>query len=385
MRIFKDSRKRLYLRRAVAVLFFLASLTLASVRSGALVYALLYLSVLLPVLSAAYTVYVYYRMCIVQLIDSRILVKNEPGEYVCRLSNDTTSVFTQMKLIPLSDLSEVVDFDRNRTYNLAPGEKEEIRSPVICHRRGVYPIGVDKILITDVLGLMTFSFSPPVEFCATVYPRVLHLDSLSLFDLDGNRTRHIRNSAESEPADTMRSYEPGDDPRLIHWKASARTGSLKVRQLGNTERPAMLIAVDTRKYSSDDRQIVREDNLLEALLAICDYCAVRGIPVDVYTQDTEFSIRSYKDFRELYDWSCQMFFVSDRPDVTMPKNSASCCALLTTGHNIPATSRLELEAASGKDCVLMEFGQDGEYAAADNSRLKVVPVPDECRIDRLLS
>jgi len=183
------SRKRMRLRRVIAVLFFAAALILASLRSGPLVYALLYLSVLLPGLSAAYTIYVYRRLCIVQLIDNHYAVKNEPVDYICRLVNETPSAFTQIQLVPLSDLSEIIDFDSERTFDLAPGESEEIRSPVICRRRGLYSIGIDKVLISDVLGLMTFSFSPPVEFRVTVYPRILHLDSLGLFRLEGNRTR----------------------------------------------------------------------------------------------------------------------------------------------------------------------------------------------------
>ena len=385
MRQHNVRQKRLYLRRAIAVLFFAAALTLASLRSGPLVYALLYLSILLPVLSAAYTVYVYRRMCIVQLIDNHFAVKNEPVEYICRLVNETSSAFTQIQLVPLSDLSEVIDFDGERTFNLAPGESEEIHSPVICHRRGLYSIGIDKILITDILGLMTFSFSPPVEFRVTVYPRVLHLDSLGIFELEGSRTRQSRNSSETEPADTVRSYEPGDDPRLIHWKASARTGSLKVRQLGSIERPALLIAVDTRKYSNDKTQIISEDNLLEALLAICDYCATHGIPVDVHTPDRIFTIRSYRDFRELYDWSCQMIFSSNAQDIAIPGNSVPCCALLTTGQNTALMAQLELEAAAGTECILMQFGQDDSFACSDKSRLRLICVPDDCRIDRLLA
>ncbi len=385
MRKHKVRRKKMYIRRVIAVVFFLAALILASLRSGPLVYALLYLSILLPLFSALYTVYVYRRMCVVQLIDNHFAVKNEPVEYTCRLVNETSSAFTRIQLVPLSDLSEIIDFDGERIFNLAPGESEDIHSPVICRRRGLYSIGIDRILITDILGLMTFSFKPPVEFRVTVYPRVLHLDSLGIFDLEGSKTRQIRSITESEPADTVRSYEPGDDPRMIHWKASAKTGSLKTRQLGAVEKPAITIILDTKKYSDDNCQIVREDNLLESLLAICDYCAICGIPVDIHAQDMFFSIRCYKDFRELYDWSCQMVFRSNEPDVTIPKILTPCCAFLTTGQNPSAVSQLELESASGTECVLMEFGQDSALSVSDNSRLKIISVPDECCIERLLA
>lgn len=379
------SRMGLHLRRLLALLFFAVSLTLASLRSGPIVYAMLFLSILLPILSAAYALYVYYRMRIVQLIANRFAVKNEPVDYTCRLANETASSFTAIRLVPLDDLSEITDFDSGRVFSLASGEIEEVNSTVVCRRRGVYPIGVEKILVTDILGIITFSFPPPVEFIATVYPRVLHLDSFGLFDLEGSRTRHMRSSSETEPADTVRDYERGDDPRMIHWKASARSGSLKVRQLGDIERPSLTVAVDTVKYTDGKAAISREDNLLEALLAMCDYCAVHSIPVDVYTQGRSFFIRSYKDFRELYDWSCHVVFSEKTPALTISASSCPCCALLTTGNASSAAAQLETMSAAGAECILMKFDGGDENISADSSKLRVISVPDECRIDRLLA
>lgn len=42
----------------------------------------------------------------------------------------------------------------------------------------------------------------------------------------------------------LRPYVPGDAPRLVHWKASARLGSLMVREMAEEQQEAMLIWVE---------------------------------------------------------------------------------------------------------------------------------------------
>ncbi len=41
----------------------------------------------------------------------------------------------------------------------------------------------------------------------------------------------------------LRPYRPGDDPRLIHWKTSARTGDLVLKETEDEDRPRLRIAI----------------------------------------------------------------------------------------------------------------------------------------------
>lgn len=50
----------------------------------------------------------------------------------------------------------------------------------------------------------------------------------------------------------LREYRPGDDTRRIHWRSTARTGSLVVRRENQSEGPAATLILDTRGTPGSD-------------------------------------------------------------------------------------------------------------------------------------
>jgi uncharacterized protein (DUF58 family) len=64
-----------------------------------------------------------------------------------------------------------------------------------------------------------------------------------LKDLEGLPSADLSNNDVSFHA--LREYAPGDDRRYIHWKTSARTGTLMVRQFEETRRSHLAIALST--------------------------------------------------------------------------------------------------------------------------------------------
>ena len=71
-------------------------------------------------------------------------------------------------------------------------------------------------------------------------------------DLEGNPTRQLVDADMSFHA--IREYVPGDSRRQIHWKSTAKTGRLMVRQFEESRRSrlAVVLSLAADEYASDD-------------------------------------------------------------------------------------------------------------------------------------
>jgi len=90
-------------------------------------------------------------------------------------------------------------------------------------------------------GLFTKSSRPMHADPVLVYPLVRSLapGEVPAALAPGGRERHRRGRGAG--LYNLRPYRPGDDPRLLHWKTTARTGHLMVREHEEEERPRVRI------------------------------------------------------------------------------------------------------------------------------------------------
>ncbi len=130
---------------------------------------------------------------------------------------------------------------------LAPGAGTDEIFSIPTQRRAVIPVGPVRSVRADPFGLMRRH----VEWAGVqelfVHPRTLHLGGSSAGfrpDLEGKATRDISTSDVAFHA--LREYVPGDDRRHIHWKTTARTGRLMVRQFEETRRSHLAVILSTR-------------------------------------------------------------------------------------------------------------------------------------------
>lgn len=137
---------------------------------------------------------------------------------------------------------------------LAPaGEHEELFA-VPTARRAVVVAGPARSVRGDALGLVrrTVRWSDPVELF--VHPPTVRLRPSAsglVRDLEGEVTRTITNNDLAFHA--LRPYEPGDDRRYVHWRTTARTGRLMVRQFNETRRSQLVLlhSAEESGYASE--------------------------------------------------------------------------------------------------------------------------------------
>ena len=122
-------------------------------------------------------------------------------------------------------------------------------------RRGVIPVGPMTISRGDPLGILRREQAWPEVQTIYVHPVTTPIPSTSaglMRDLEGASTSTIVDSDLAFHA--IRDYLPGDSRRHVHWKSTAKTGQLMVRQYEETRRShiAVLLDLDAERYTSDD-------------------------------------------------------------------------------------------------------------------------------------
>lgn len=138
---------------------------------------------------------------------------------------------------------------------LAPGQEHEELFVVPTQRRGVITVGPARSVRGDAFGLVrrVVRWTDPQPLY--VHPRTTPLTGAvaGFFkDLEGQPTDDLSNDDVSFHA--LRGYVPGDDRRYIHWRTSARTGALMVRQFEETRRShiAVALSTDADEYADPD-------------------------------------------------------------------------------------------------------------------------------------
>ncbi len=138
---------------------------------------------------------------------------------------------------------------------LAAGAEHEELFAVPTQKRAVIIAGPAVSVRGDALGLVRRSvrWSDPVELF--VHPPTVRLRPSAaglVRDLEGEVTKAITNNDLAFHA--LRPYEPGDDRRYVHWRTTARTGRLMVRQFNETRRSQLVLLhfAEERGYASED-------------------------------------------------------------------------------------------------------------------------------------
>lgn len=127
-------------------------------------------------------------------------------------------------------------------------QRRTVAYPVPTLRRGRYVVGPTAVTASDPFGLVLADTKSNDTAELIIRPRTEKLASLSLPIAwrDGSATSsHSVGTGGSDDA-SVREYRYGDDLRKIHWRSSARSGNLMVRQEERPWHGQSMVLLDTR-------------------------------------------------------------------------------------------------------------------------------------------
>lgn len=292
--------------RLICVLFLIGTGVFASYFGGNISYALFYLAIFIPIISFLYTLYVYIRFKIYQSMDNRTVVKGDWNRYSLIIANEDLITFRNVKVNFLYDKSTIKQTGESMEYSLLPNDKRLMETKVRCNYRGAYFIGVDSIEVTDFLYLFSITYPLKSKLKVWVLPRVVHIEQLAIAPavVDSKNPVRFSNAVEEELDTEVRRYNPGDNKKRIHWKASAKANELLSRQYHQKPKSEVILFMDLAKVREDElKAVIIEDKIIESTLAIANYYASRATHSHViYDMDgiKQVSIHTKDDFNIFY-------------------------------------------------------------------------------------
>lgn len=165
-----------------------------------------------------------------------------------------------------------------RTLTIRAGEVAHETHAVTGEARGKLAVGDAWLRISSPWGLAWVQERRPTPFGLTVFPALTSVALRAMpTQLQRRREaglRNVRRLGEGRTFESLRDWVPGDDTRVIDWKATAKRGKPMARQYEDERRQHLLIVIDAGRMltaQSDGRP--RLEAVIDAALQLA-YAAI---------------------------------------------------------------------------------------------------------------
>jgi len=132
----------------------------------------------------------------------------------------------------LASYSVTLESGERRLYldRLRAGEERLVTWEATFAARGRQRLPGVRVVTRFPFGLFVKTGRPVLDEEVVVFPALTPLDAARRRALGGGSARAVHRRGRGHDLYNLRDYRAGDDRRLIHWRSSARTGTLTVRE-----------------------------------------------------------------------------------------------------------------------------------------------------------
>ncbi len=227
---------------------------------------------------------------------------------------------------------------------LAEGAEATYQYELPTGTRGLLAVGPLTLLRADPFGLARNRHPAGETATLWVYPRTYPARALT-----GGFPRHHHDGATTDDSlrgsldlRDVREYQPGDEVRHLHWKATARTGRMMVRDYADPEQPRFTLLLDTRGNALPPAVFEEAVDLAASLLAASATAGhhsrlVTSGGADLATSGGPLAVR------QLLDELCQVRQDPGAGQALVPgvlsavRHRGGCLTVVTSGSGGPGT------------------------------------------------
>jgi uncharacterized protein (DUF58 family) len=274
--------------------------------SGILRQPLLFVAALM-VFVLAFVPELWYRFCLRQLTVKRTLPSTR---FLLGDSIPITLSIENRKPLPLpwcevvDELSDALPVEHlkvspasspdrvlvTNTFSLWAYQVVRRRYRIRALTRGAYRFGPVGLRATDPFGILTREATLSEPAAVVVHPLVVPLERFGLPALAPFGEQKAPRRLLEDPLRIVgvRDYVPGDEPRRIHWKATARMGTLQSKVYEPSTSKSLALFLDVRTLSQT--LMGYDPALLElhicAAASVANWAITQGYAVGVFANGT---------------------------------------------------------------------------------------------------
>lgn len=197
-----------------------------------------------------------------------------------------------------------VEFQRRDSGVVIPmpaGIRREVEYSLRPVKRGEYRFGKIRVFVSSRLSLLERRYSSGEKQAVAVYPSFVAMRKAELLALAGKQAgenRQVRVASVSTTFDQIKPYVPGDDPRTVNWKATAKCNRLMVNSYMEERSQQVYCLVDKgRTMQSPFHGMTVLDYAINATLALSNIILKKGDRVGLLTFSNKISTLVKAEFR----------------------------------------------------------------------------------------
>ncbi len=325
-----------------------------------------------------------------QTLDETEAVKGSETALHLSIRNEKPFPLSMMQVdVELAAPSE----NRKISFSLLPFAGKEFDFKVVMPYRGVYPVGITTMRITDIFGLLPMRFDmrklhyyrqPEL----TVYPRAEAPSSLYADVADEKLfgERFLHNAESGSSISGARAYRPGDPLKQIHWKKSAAHGELFVKQYEQPIRENLILLVDNCAHgAAGEEALTRADTVCEAAACITLHCLSRNRSAILRALCDTRGVHSGEealnmtDFEKIRRWLALLPFTGEprKGDLPTEGSYGMSSLILVTDDYTPELEAALAQAESSFGAVTLVLVGNGER---DTGLIPTIRLPLGCDV-----
>ncbi|PKB71093.1 MAG: hypothetical protein BZY87_07130 [SAR202 cluster bacterium Io17-Chloro-G6] len=156
-----------------------------------------------------------------------------------------------------------------------------LESTAEVYMRGLHHLGPVILESSAPFGLFRRRRTLAGPQTMLVLPRVYPLNRLTLVDGQDSQSDKTRVSRSGLNLAGSRPYVPGDSPRMVHWRNTARAGRMMVKETEDESDKTLHIMFDSGDVWGEGRD-TNFEYAIKLAVTVADYALKNGVPVRVW-------------------------------------------------------------------------------------------------------